>query len=190
MAELPLHGLPLVEEANASGDVAEIFENVKRSLQMPYVPNMMKAMAISPTTLKVYTDLMLSFYQHTTLPQSLVSIIHFTVAEKSNCTYCTVGNELMCRTLGVDEDTLKAIAKDLGEVNPERIRIIIEFALKAALNPQELEPADYDAVRAQGITNEEIVEIILVAGMAVLADIMADGLKVELEKQVIDALAQ
>jgi alkylhydroperoxidase family enzyme len=163
---------------------------VKRKLQMPYVPNMIKAMAISPPTLKVYLGMLGLFYEHATLPQSLVSIIHFTVAEKSNCTYCAAGNEVMCRTLGVDEETLKAIAHDLGDVNPERIRVIIEFALKAGLNPQELEPADYDAVRAQGITNEEIVEIILVAGMAVLADIMADGLKVELEQQVVDALAQ
>jgi len=190
MAEIPPHGLALVDEESPNPEVAEIFDNIKRAMQMPYVPNMMRAMAISPSVLKVYTGMMGLFFENATLPQSLVSIIHFTVAEKSNCTYCTVGNELMCRTLGVDEATLKTIATDLGDVNPERIRIIIEFAVKAALHPQDLEPADYDAMRAQGVTNEEIVEIILVAGMAVLADIMADGLKIEVEKEVLDALAQ
>jgi AhpD family alkylhydroperoxidase len=117
-------------------------------------------------------------------------MICFTVAEKSDCTYCAATHELTCRHLGVDEETLRTIAKDLKDVNPERIRSIIEFALKAAKYPQQLEPADYDAVRAHGVTNDEIIEIIMVAGFAVFLDIVADGLKVEVEKEVVDALAQ
>ena len=190
MADLPPHGLPLIEEHDATGDVADIYDAFKRQMQAPFVPNMMKAIAVSESGLKMHMGMLASFYEHLTLPQALVSIICFSIAEKSNCTYCSSAHELTCRTLGVDEATLRTIADDLGAVNPERVRAIIEFSLKAAKYPQKLEPADYDAVRAHGITNDEIVEIIMVAGVAVYSDILADALKIEVEKEVTDALAQ
>jgi alkylhydroperoxidase family enzyme len=97
---------------------------------------------------------------------------------------------LTCRTLGVDEETLTLLVKDLGNVNPERIRAIIEFALKVAKDPQGLVAADYDRVREQGVTDEEIVEIVTVAGFAVFSDIMADALKVEVEAPIAQALGR
>jgi uncharacterized peroxidase-related enzyme len=180
----------MVEEDEATEEVAELYDAAKRLWQLPFAPNIIKGMGVSPAALRVYVKTMEAFEHHITLPQTLVAMISFTVAEKSNCTYCAATFELTCRTLGVDEETLKKIAEDLGGVSPERVRTIIEFALKTAKYPQQLEPADYEAVRAQGISNDEIVEIIMVASMAVLNDNLADALKVEVEPQVIDALAQ
>jgi len=190
MADTPAHGLPLVDETEASEEINELFGHFKRMWQLPFVPNMVKGLAPSPAALKMYLGLNREFEDNLTLPGAMVSMICFTVAEKSDCTYCTAAHEIHCRHLGVDEETLRTIANDLKDVNPERIRAIIEFALKVAKYPQELEPADYDAVRAQGVTNEEIIEIVMIAGFAVFLDIVADGLKIEVEEEVIDALAQ
>jgi uncharacterized peroxidase-related enzyme len=190
MAELPPHAIPLIHETEASEEVNEMFGQFKQMWQLPFVPNMVKGIAPSTAALKMYLGLNREFEENLTLPGALASMICFTVAEKSDCTYCAATHELTCRHLGVDEETLRTIAKDLKDVNPERIRSIIEFALKAAKYPQQLEPADYDAVRAHGVTNDEIIEIIMVAGFAVFLDIVADGLKVEVEKEVVDALAQ
>jgi uncharacterized peroxidase-related enzyme len=179
-----------VEEDEAIGEVAELYETIKRDMQMPFVPNMVKALAVSPAALKIQWGMVQAFYSHTTLPQSLIAMISFTIAEKSHCTYCSAANELTCRTLGVDEETLALLIKDLDSVNPERIRAIIEFALKVAKDPQGLVAADYDRVREQGVMDEEIVEIIVVASIAVLSDIMADALKVEVEAPIAEALGR
>lgn len=188
MSEMLKHGLKMVEEHEATEELIPLYETIKRDFQMPAVPNMMKAIAISPASLQLYLNMLKSFYADISLPQALTSMICFTVAKKSNCTYCTAVHEVTCRTLGVDENTLNALAENLGEVNPQRIRAIIEFSLKAAKHPQDLDPEDYDGLREMGISNDEIVQIVFVAGIAVFVDIIADALKVEVDQVLAEAL--
>ena len=182
--------LPLIEEEEATNEVARIYAEIKRDMQIPIVPNMMKALAISPAALAIHWGFTRIFYEHTTLPQSLTAMILFIIAETGNCEYCSAGNELTCRTLGIDEETLSALVEDLGNVSPQRIRAIIEFALKVSHDPQSLVAEDYERVREQGVTDEELVEIILIAGMANYADTLADALKIEVDSMVSEALGR
>ena len=49
MTELGISGLPLIDEEKASGDVADTYGDIKRVLEIPFVPNIHKAVANSPT---------------------------------------------------------------------------------------------------------------------------------------------
>jgi alkylhydroperoxidase family enzyme len=49
---------------------------------------------------------------------------------------------------------------------------------------------DFDKVRAQGVSDEDIVEIIVITARAVAADIMADALKVPVERATYEALGR
>lgn len=188
MGYLSTSDLPLIEEEEATGDVARVYDELKREYQIPFVPNMTKALAVSPAALAIHWDFSRSFFRHTTLPQALTAMLLYTIAETSNCEYCSAGNELTCRTLGVDEETLSALVDDLGNVSPERIQAIVAFALKASHNPQSLVAQDYERVREQGVTAEELVEIILVAAIGNYTDTLADALKIPVESMVTDAL--
>jgi uncharacterized peroxidase-related enzyme len=185
-----MSGLPIIEEEEATGETARIYAEVKRDLQVPVVPNYVKAVAVSPAALAIIWDFQRSFYQHTTLPESLTAMIHFTIAESNNCQYCSAGNEFTCRTLGVDEETLRALIEDLSDVSPQRLQAIIEFALKVSHDPQGLVAEDYERVREQGVTDEELVEIILIAAIGKYNDTLADALKVEVEPMVAEALGR
>jgi alkylhydroperoxidase family enzyme len=101
-----------------------------------------------------------------------------------------VNNELLCRTLGIDESTLAQVARDLGNVNPERVREIIQFCIKMSKNPQSMTNNDFDRLREFGVSDEEILEIVIVASHAVSADIIADTLKVPVESDVYSALGR
>jgi len=48
MTYLPVSGLPMIEESEATDEVAQLFEEGKRALETPFVPNIAKAIAISP----------------------------------------------------------------------------------------------------------------------------------------------
>lgn len=185
-----LSDLPMIEEDNAAGKVAQIYAEVKRDMQLPIVPNLLKALAVSPAALAIHWDFTRSFYQHTTLPESLTAMILFTIAETGNCEYCSAGNELTCRTLGIDEETLSALVEDLGNVSPRRIRAIIAFALKASHDPQSLVADDYERLREYGITDKELVEIILAAAIGNYVDTLADALKIEVDPMVAEALGR
>lgn len=183
-------GLNMVEEEAASDEVARIYAEIKREMQIPVVPNIMKGLAVSPAALAIYWGMTRTFYQHTTLPEALTSMILFTIAETNNCQYCSASHELTCRTLGIDEETLKALIEDLGSVSPQRTRAIIEFAIKASHDPQGLMAEDYQRVREQGVTDEELTEIILIVAIAKFADTLADALKIDMDPMVAKALGR
>jgi uncharacterized peroxidase-related enzyme len=190
MVTLAVSDIPVIEEQDATGDIARIYAEYRREMQVPFIPNMTKALAASPAALNIHWDFTRSFLKHTTLPQALTAMILYTIAETGNCEYCSAGNELTCRILGVDEETLSALVKDLGNVSPERIRAIIGFALKAAHDPQRLVAEDFERVREQGITDEELVEIIFIAAVGNFSDTLADALKIEVESMVVEALGR
>jgi uncharacterized peroxidase-related enzyme len=182
--------IPMVEEHEATGEVAEIYEAVKRDMQMLTVPNMVKTLAASPAALAMHWGGVQMLFAHMSIPQSLFAMIGYSVAEYSNCEYCSANGELMCRTLGIDEETLAQVARDLGNVKPQRVQAIIQFALKVAHEPLALTNEDFDKVRAQGVSDEDIVEIIVITARAVAADIMADALKVPVERATYEALGR
>jgi uncharacterized peroxidase-related enzyme len=190
MTVLPISNLEMVEESVATEDVTVFYGEIKRLLQIPIVPNFVKALAISPDALAIYSALNKAFRARITLPQSLTSMILYTIAKKSNCEYCSATHEVTCRTLGVDEETLAQLVEDLGAVNPLRVKAIIEFALKAAKHPKDLVAEDYEYVRDQGVSDEEIVEIILIAAVGVLSDVLAESLKIEVDTITRQALNQ
>jgi len=190
MKYLPESNLYPVEDAEATGDVAQIYADIKRDLKIPFVPNMMTTLAVSPASLAAAWGLYGNFVRQTTLPRALMAMILYTVAESRDCEYCAAQNEFACRSLGVDDETLSALVEDLDNVSPERIRAIIAFALKVSHDPLGVDAQDYERLREQGITDEEIVEIALNAAGATFFDILADSLKVEVEPVVAKELGR
>jgi uncharacterized peroxidase-related enzyme len=188
MKRLPESDLHPVEEAEAVGEVAQLYAEIKRDLQAPFIPNMFKTLAVSPAALASAWGLYGNFLRNTTLPGALMSMILFTVAESRDCEYCAAQNEFACRSLGIDDETLTALVEDLDSVSPERIRTIIAFALKVSHDPLAIDAQDFERLRDQGITDEEIVEIALNAAGATFFDILADSLKVQVEPAVAETL--
>jgi uncharacterized peroxidase-related enzyme len=190
MKYLPGSNLHPVDEAEATGTVAQIYADIKRDFQFPYLPNLIQTLAISPAALTGAWGLYGGFLLNTTLPRALTSMILYTVAASRDCEYCTVINEFACRNLGLDEESLRVLVEDLDSVTPERIRAIIAFALKVSHDSQGLVAEDFERLREHGITDEEIVEIALNAAMATFFDMLADSLKVEIDPVVAQWLGR
>ena len=190
MVQTTAHGLPLVEEHEATGRVAALYEEIKRELHVPVIPNYFKALAASPATLAIFWTYYRAFLEHSTLPESLTAMILYAVAEQNECQYCSAGHELSCRTLGIDEATLQTLVRNLPQLTPERIRMTIQFALKVARAPKSLVREDYDALRAQGVSDDELVELVHIAALGSAGDVLADALKIEVEADVSQALGR
>ena len=188
MTNSPISQLPLVEENEASGQSAELFDNIKEVMEIPFVPNIHKAVAAAPNALAGTWDVLQNVFLQTSLPMSLASMIMFSISAAKNCQYCSAVHQVTCKTLGVEEDTLAALQNDLSAVAPERVQAIVAFAQKCALNPQGLTEGDYDSVRHQGVTDEEIIEVISLAALANYLDTLADALKVPVDSAFQDAL--
>ena len=188
MTSSPISQLPLVEENEASGQVAEVYDNIKQVMEIPFVPNIDKAMAAAPNALSGSWDVLRQVFLQTSLPMSLASMIMFSIATAKKCQYCSAVHQVTCTTLGVEEDTLAALQDDLSAVAPERVQAIVKFAQKCAMDPQGLTAENYDAVRAQGMSDAEIIEVITLAALGNYLDTLADALKVPVDSVFRDAL--
>ena len=190
MSEMPERGLGMVEENEATGEVNTLYGTIKQEFQVPQISNVIKTIANSPAALQFYVDMLVSFYKNTALPQSLTALIFYAISKKSDSSYFTAVHEMMGRQAGVDEETLKALPNHLDAIESERTRAIIEFALKAARSPQALNAKDYDRIRAFCPDNDEIMQIIFVASIAVYLNVVANALKIEVDPELSDASGQ
>ena len=180
--------LPVIEEIDAKGEIADLFEEYKREMQSPDMPNVMLGLAAAPAALKIHWDLIKSAFKHTNLPDSIIFMILYTVAEANNCGYCSASNELSCRTLGIDEATIKALVDDLDHLTPQRVREIIRFAINVSQDPIGLGAEDYERVREAGISDSEMIEIIQIASLANYTNTLTDALKIDIDDAVKTAL--
>jgi AhpD family alkylhydroperoxidase len=181
MKTLPISQLPLIPPEEAGSDLTEIFDEIRRTTETPVVFNMWQTLANSAPVLMGSWQLMCNAYLQGSLPMSLKAMILFAIASAHQWRYCAAVHEATCRVIGIDTASLEAIVQDLGRLNPERARKIIKFAIKCADSPRGLEEADYEQIRAYGITDGEITEIIALAGLANYFETLADALKLEVD---------
>lgn len=188
MQYMPISGFPIIEPEEADPELAQQFAEAQEVTGLPVVPSWAQIAAVSPDCLDIYLEMYRAFRQKISLPESLVPVILYCIATARNCTYCSTVNALYCRTLGVDEETLEMLAKNLDNVSPVRLRTIIQFALQCAFGAQSLTADDFNRVREQGISDDEMAQIIFLAALANFNDTLADSFKIEVEPAVLEAL--
>ena len=65
----------------------------------------------------------------------------------------------------------------------------MKFALKCAMDRQSLTDEDYEDVRAQGVGDGELIEIVALAALGNFLDTIADSLKIDVDSVIAEALA-
>ena len=181
MAQVEVSNFTVFEEQDASAEVTEVFDDMKRTLGIPFVTALFKQTGMAPTVVQGTWSAFKTIFGGATLPASLATMILYNIAAVKNCQYCSTIHQATCRTLGVDEETLAALDGDLEALAPRRVQAIIKFAQKCALDPQSLVKADYDTVRDQGVSDEELMEIIGLAALGNFLDTLADAVKIDVD---------
>ena len=173
--------LQIMDESAADGEVAEVFDEIKRVMEIPFVPNLLRSQGLAANALKGIWGALSNVFLKTSLPMSLAAMILYTIAAQRNCVYCSAVHKMTCKTVGIDEDTLAALENDLEALTPKRVQQIVSFAKKCANRPQTITEDDYDQVRAEGVSDEEIVEIISLAALGNYLDTLADAIRVDVD---------
>ena len=171
----------IMQESDADGEVADVFAEIKRTMEIPFVPNIMKSQGLSVNALKGVWGAFSNVFLSTSLPISLASMILYSIAAARNCEYCSAVHKMTCKTVGIDEDTLAALETDLEALKPRRVQQIVKFAKQCAAAPLTITEDDYENLRAEGVGDEEIVEIIALAALGNYLDTLADAIRVDVD---------
>ena len=102
----------------------------------------------------------------------------FLVCSAANLsTYCVTAHCEIIRMLGIKGPEPEEIAIDHENADlNEADRALLDYAKKLTLKPMSIGPADVERLRAVGLTDEHLLEAVMMVGLAKWANYVAFGL--------------
>jgi AhpD family alkylhydroperoxidase len=98
--------VPIVEEQQASGRVREIFDDIKRTKQIDFVPNFWKTLASYPPLLEQTWLRLKTAMTPGKLDALTKEMIALAVSATNGCEYCINSHTAAVKKLGLDDEGL------------------------------------------------------------------------------------
>jgi AhpD family alkylhydroperoxidase len=112
-----------VDEREATGTVAAIFDDIKRTKNIDFVPALWRTIATNPALLQlVWTNLKTLMHpeavgRNARLDPKTREIIALAVSATNGCPYCINSHTAALRKLGIDQETLGEVMAIVGLFN-------------------------------------------------------------------------
>ena len=161
-----------VAEDDARGDVAEYYESQRA--MWGFLPNYAATFSHRPEVARAWQDLNLAIRGG--MDRRRYEIATIAVARARRSTYCTVAHSMFLRDVCGDEAAmLSANALADGEGLDEVDRAVYDFATAVATDAAGIEQADVDRLRAVGLSDADIADVVLAAAARCFFTAVLDG---------------
>jgi uncharacterized peroxidase-related enzyme len=151
--------------------------------QLGTVPNMFRAIALSPQALKAYLD-MSGALGHGALPAATRERIALAVAEINGCGYCLSAHTYLGRNLAKLDDA-EITANRNGASNEPKADAAVRFAAKVARARGQVSDADFAAVQAAGYSDAQIIEIVQHVALNTFTNLFNEVFQTEIDFPVV-----
>ena len=143
-----------------------------------FVPNFYRVQGIRPDLIDAqvqFVDAML--IKKGTLTRLQKEYIFLVCSAANLSTYCVTAHCEIVRTLGIEGPEPEKIALDHTAANlPAAMKALLNFATKLNSQPTKVCRRDFNALHTYGYTDEQILEAVLIVGLAKYANTVAFGL--------------
>lgn len=93
----------LIAEAHATGRVKEIYDDIKKTYGMPFVPNAYKAMALYPELLEAQWQKIKALRAGKELSAREKELVALAVSATNGCAYCIDAHTAILKRMGVSD---------------------------------------------------------------------------------------
>jgi len=178
--------LQTIEEDEATGRVAEIYE--KQKAQLGFVMEAAKCFTARPDLLPIYTDFSDRIRAGFSLGVREWRLITLIAAKQIPSTYCShVYGKQLIDDLGSKEAVL-AVQSDFRKAGlPDKDVAMLSYAEKVAQDASGISQADIDALRAAGFSDRQICDIALCAAFRCFVSRFFDAVGAGTEPAFIDS---
>jgi uncharacterized peroxidase-related enzyme len=167
----------------ATGKTKELFNAIEGKLGM--VPNMMRTLGNSSAALEAYLNLS-GALGNGTLGAKTGELIALAVAESNSCNYCLSAHTYIGANLvKIDADTLTAARN--GNADDTKTDAILKFAKTLISKKGLVNDADVASVKAAGITEGEVGEIVGHVALNILTNYFNNTANTDIDFPVITA---
>jgi uncharacterized peroxidase-related enzyme len=160
--------LPVVGEASAPPEVAQLYARFREAFGRPQIPGILQCFATHPPLLDHMMGLAQSMlFTDGALGRLQKETIATAVSSRNRCAYCTDSHGFFLRVHGGSAELLAAAtACDASShsFHPAQ-SALIRFVQKITDNSASITPDDIESLRASGWTNLQIAEAIHIAAL-------------------------
>jgi uncharacterized peroxidase-related enzyme len=168
--------LPLPDRDDVPEGVTRLWD---KSLEaFGFVPNVFRAQAVNGEQFLAwwgYFNLLVNKEGHlSNADRELLAVV---VSSVNRCTYCEVSHGAALRTFTGDAVSADLVSSNWRQAGlPEREATMCAYAEKLTLHPAEVTEADLEPLRAVGLDDHQIVELVQVVGMFNLTNRVSSAL--------------
>ncbi len=165
-----------IDVAAATGETRALLDGVKAKLGV--VPNLVRVLATAPAALAAYVGFSGALAKGA-LDGRTKERIALATAEVNGCDYCLAAHSFIGAKVGLDAKEIAA-ARTGASADP-RAAAIARFARTVAETRGQVTDADLAAVRAAGLTDGEIVEVVSHVALNVLTNFVNNVARTEVD---------
>jgi len=171
-----------IPPSEASGLNKQLFDGLKNKLGM--VPNLAQQLANAPAALKAYLGFgaALSEGKLTGKQREQIAVA---VANANHCDYCLSAHNVLGSLQGLTKPELEAA--QFGESSDKKDAAILSFAVKVVQHRGHLPVEEVETLRAAGVTDQEIVEVIATVGVNIFTNYFNHIAGTEIDFPVVHA---
>jgi uncharacterized peroxidase-related enzyme len=157
--------LPVPDRDDVPEGVARLWDKSREAFG--FVPNVFRAQAVNGEQFLAwwgYFNLLVNKEGHlTNADRELLAVV---VSTTNRCTYCEISHGSALRSFTDDAVRADLVASNWRQADlPDREAAMCAYAEKLTLHPAEVTEADLEPLRAVGLDDHQIVELVQVVGM-------------------------
>ncbi len=167
-----------IEVTEAEGKLAQVYAELLE--KRGKVANILQVHSLNPNAMASHLDLYMSImFGKSGLSRAEREAIAVVVSATNDCEYCVNHHAEALRRYIKDDDVLQTLASADGlEVLEPRLGNIVIHAEKLTSAPSAMTESDLDPLRAEGLTDQDILDITLVVAYFNFVNRIALGLGV------------
>lgn len=157
--------LPIITEAVATGETADLYEEIREHFGFGFVPDVFQLPGARPSFLRTLWSGFRSMFTEGVLPQETKELIAVFVARDAGCSYCVDAHVLFLDLIGASPEVAEAVRDADVEDMPvdENVRELLRFVQRIDHEAFKIVDADVDRLRGFGWTDGELLEAIWTA---------------------------
>lgn len=175
----------ILEYDDAQEEVREIYDDIFKYLGNEGLVDYFKVLGkYNKNILAATWNILKNVLIKGELPRSLKELVFVAVSNENNCRYCTNVHSATCKMIHVDEESLQKVLAKAKDLNPKRVKIAVDFAIKMAINVNSITSNDHQTLIDAGLSKSEIFELMSLVSVVNYSNTLAQGMMIAVDKNI------
>ncbi len=167
-----------IEPEDATADLRTVYDRVMSSRGK--LSDIMRVQSLAPRAMAAHLDLYMALmFGRSTLAREEREAIAVAVSAANGCAYCVAHHEAALQAYWRDADRVRRFTAGPESADiSDRLRAAVRYAVKLTREIHDMAEADVEDLRGAGLTDEEILQVNMIAAYFNFVNRLAEGLGV------------